>query len=64
MEKAVQFDGYNMASVKKINPDGSVTCDLKTTLNGLVVKEDRDISFDYGHWPFDLTPEEISELGN
>lgn len=63
VEKQVDFDGYNVAVSKRINPDGSILCDLKAIdAAGNIVRYDIDISFDAGHWPFELTEEDVATL--
>ena len=72
MEKQIEFDGYNVAVIKKRYQNGDCLCDLRqevktekteTTDESIqVVKSDKDIVFLSGNLPFELTAEDIEAL--
>jgi hypothetical protein len=61
MEKQINFDGYTVAIIKKLYPNGDCLCDLRSEVDGVITKADTDIIFSEPH-PFDLTEEDIEEL--
>lgn len=72
MEKKIEFDGYNVAVIKKRYANGDCLCDLRqevvseatetTEASVQVVKQDKDIVFLADKLPFELTAEDIEVL--
>jgi len=64
MEKIIDFDGYNVAIIKKLYENGNCLCDLQfVDENGALGKNDTDLLFwGDGYWPFELSKEEFEEL--
>jgi len=63
MIKAIDIDGFNEAEIVKIYDGGTVLCNLlQTDEQDIVIREEKNISFDGGYWPFTLSVEELEEL--
>ena len=68
MIKNIDFDGFTKAEIVKIYDGGTILCNLLQIIeseDGLteqIVKEEKNISFDGGYWPFVLSVEELKEL--
>lgn len=67
MKKTITFGEYNAAEIVKLYEDGSIGCVLikeTTDEDGNTTETDRvtGVSFDAGHWPFELTESEMNEL--
>lgn len=72
MEKTINFDGYNVAAIKKRYANGDCLCDIRqevvseatetTEASVQVVKQDKDIVFVADKLPFELTAEDIDIL--
>lgn len=64
--KEINWDGYNEASIKHLNGDGTILCDLRNvSLDGgveIVSKCDIDISFPESNYPFTLHEGEMAFL--
>ena len=67
MKKQIIFEKYNAAEIVKLYEDGSISVILieqSTDEDGNTTEIDRvtGVSFDAGHWPFELTESELNEL--
>jgi len=68
VKKEIDWDGYNEATVRQINTDGSILCDLRHVEledeEEVVSKSDTNISFPSDNCPFGLTQEEIDIIND
>jgi len=68
VKKEIDWDGYNEATVKKIDKDGSILCDLRhielKDEEEIVSKSDINISFPSDNCPFELTQDEIDIIND
>lgn len=72
MEKTINFDGYNVAVIKKRYPNGDCLCDLAqvvktektdiTDASEQILKSDTNIIFTADNLPFTLTALQIEKL--
>lgn len=63
MIKTIDFDGFNEAEIVKIYDGGAILCNLlQTDEQDIVIREEKNISFDGGYWPFELSKEEVAEF--
>jgi hypothetical protein len=61
MEKQINFDGYTVAIIKKLYPNGDCLCDLRSEVDGVITKADTDIVF-HKPYPFKLTKKDKAIL--